>query len=157
MKLTGPVNKHLEKINQSTNRILEILAKPQSNLTFTSFQNQQNWPLYKEYVKRKVNKLFIKLESRASLPRQDNLSEVRLKKLQPRIKTVFELDAENLPSDETSNQVLTRKSESNKSFSSKKSFSRRHLTPLDKRKVMKDYYYEKVKPHNSLIRRGIKD
>lgn len=146
-------NKYLCRINQSENRILEILSSPktQSNRNLGFFmKNSEDLTFYKQYIKRKISKLFIKIDSKnskPSLPHLETLQSDNPGKIIP----IAELPSSQNLSKELQSPSLSHKLRSHKSLSpsSKNLRSRINLTPLNKNKCMKDYYFQIVKPLNN--------
>ena len=151
-------NKYLSRINHSENRILEILSKPDGELNRSLeyfMKNSQELLGYKHYVKRKISKLFNKIQLQICSPSLPTLktfhSESHLK-LKPNTDSGSD---QNLLKD-SPKPLLSHKTASVKSLPrvSKGLNSRKILTPLNKSKYMKDYYHHIVKPlNNSRIKR----
>ena len=121
-------------------------------------KNPQDFKFYKQYIKRKVNKLFIKIDSKItklSLPYLETLPSDNPSKIKP----ITEHSTSQNSQNEFQSPSLSHKLRSHKSLSpsSKNLRSRKNLTPLNKNKCMKDYYFQIVKPlNNSQIKKAFK-
>lgn len=159
MNVTGLYeNKYLSRINHSENRILELLSSPvgESNRSLDHFmKNSQDFLVYKQYVKRKINKLFNKIQLKVSSPSVPSLKTVHSEN-HLKIKPNPDFSSDQSVIKESPKPALSHKTASVKSLPplARAPNSRKNLTPLNKSKYMKDYYYHIVKPlHNSKIKR----